>query len=112
MKASAFLVTLALGLLLVPLAAEAQQQGKIPLVGVLEPSSPTGPRRCWASFQQGLRDLGYVEGQNIALGLLLDSRGVDLRMSYTPIFITISSLKPLFFNGLENEQRFLGHMEP
>jgi hypothetical protein len=34
MKASAFLVTLALGLLLVPLAAEAQQQGKIPLVGV------------------------------------------------------------------------------
>jgi len=67
MKASAFLVTLALGLLLVPLAAEAQQQGKIPLVGVLEPSSPTGPRRCWASFQQGLRDLGYVEGQNIAL---------------------------------------------
>jgi putative ABC transport system substrate-binding protein len=34
---------------------------------VLEPSSPTGPRRCWASFQQGLRDLGYVEGQNIAL---------------------------------------------
>ena len=45
-------------------------------------------------------------------GLLLDSRGVNLRMSYTPIFVTISSLKPLFFNGLKNELRFLDHMEP
>jgi hypothetical protein len=44
--------------------------------------------------------------------LLLDSRGVDVRMSYTPIFVTISSLKPLFFNGLKNELRFLDHMEP
>ena len=57
------IITLALGLLVVLPAAEAQRQGKIPLVGVLEPNpSTTG---CFAAFQQGLRDLGYVEGQNI-----------------------------------------------
>ena len=66
-SAVGLIVTLTLSLLAAPLAAEAQPRRKIPLVGMLEPSSPTGPRRCWASFQQGLRDLGYVEGQNIAL---------------------------------------------
>jgi hypothetical protein len=35
--------------------------------------------------------------------LLLDSRVVDLPMAYNPIFVTLSSLKPLFFNGLKNE---------
>jgi putative ABC transport system substrate-binding protein len=66
-SAVGLIVTLTLSLLAAPPAAEAQPRRKIPLVGVLEPTSPTGPRRCTASFQQGLRDLGYVEGQNIAL---------------------------------------------
>ena len=43
--------------------------------------------------------------------LIVDSRGVDLTMSYNPIFVMISSLKPLFFNGLKNAQRFLDNME-
>jgi len=34
--------------------------------------------------------------------LLLDSRVVDVTMAYTPTFITLSSLKPFFFNGLQN----------
>jgi putative tryptophan/tyrosine transport system substrate-binding protein len=59
------LITLALGLLVAPLAAHAQQRGKIPLVGVLRTTSPTDPLN--EAFQQGLRDLGYVEGQNIRL---------------------------------------------
>jgi putative ABC transport system substrate-binding protein len=58
------IITLALGLLVALPAAEAQRQGNISLVGVLEPNpSTTG---CFAAFQQGLRDLGYVEGQNIS----------------------------------------------
>ena len=32
--------------------------------------------------------------------LLLDSRVVDWPMSYNPIVVTLSSLKPFFFNGL------------
>ena len=43
-----------------PLAARAQQQTKIPRVGIIDDS----PR--WNAFRQGLRDLGYLEGQNIA----------------------------------------------
>jgi putative ABC transport system substrate-binding protein len=48
-----------------PLAAQAQPRGKIPLVGVLRPTSPTDPLT--EAFRQGLHDLGYVEGHNIRL---------------------------------------------
>jgi ABC-type uncharacterized transport system substrate-binding protein len=59
------LVTLTLSLLAAPPMATAQPQGKLPLVGVLEPESHQRSA-CIAAFQQGLRDLGYVEGQHIA----------------------------------------------
>jgi putative ABC transport system substrate-binding protein len=63
-----FLATVAGGLLATPLAAEAEQAGKVWRIGVLvpvEPESPTEPNV--AAFRQGLHDLGYVEGQNIAV---------------------------------------------
>jgi putative tryptophan/tyrosine transport system substrate-binding protein len=47
-----------------------QLRRKIPLVGMLQSgSSPgsSGSAHCTDFFRQGLRDLGYVEGQNIAL---------------------------------------------
>ena len=60
---------LALALLMAPLAAEAQQARKVPRIGVVggpfAPDSPSG--HLWAEFRQGLRDLGYVEGQSIAI---------------------------------------------
>jgi putative ABC transport system substrate-binding protein len=43
-----------------PLAARAQQQGKIPRIGIIDDAP------MWNAFRQGLRDLGYLEGQNIA----------------------------------------------
>jgi putative tryptophan/tyrosine transport system substrate-binding protein len=43
-----------------PLVARAQQLAKIPRIGIID-DSPT-----WNAFRQGLRDLGYLEGQNIA----------------------------------------------
>src|SRR5262245_16734619 len=47
--------------------AEAQQSKKVPRIGLLVPSSASSdsPRR--DAFLQGLRDLGYVEGKNIAI---------------------------------------------
>ena len=56
-------VTLVLSLLAVPLAATAQPAGKVWRIGVLG-LLPESPRA--APFLQGLRELGYVEGQNIA----------------------------------------------
>ncbi len=55
----------ALAVLAAPLAAEAQQPPKIPRIGYLGPTSPSAGARLLESFRQGLRELGYVEGQNI-----------------------------------------------
>src|SRR6516162_2562997 len=43
-----------------PLAARAQQQGKIPRIGIIDDAP------MWNAFREGLRDLGYLEGRNIA----------------------------------------------
>src|SRR3989442_13472328 len=61
------IVTLTLSLLAVPLATTAQPRAHLPRVGVLEPTSQERPAPCIFAFQQGLRDLGYVEGQTILL---------------------------------------------
>ena len=63
------LVTLTLALLSVPFAAEAQPAAKIHRIGFLSPSSPADPRtqRFLEAFRQGLRELGWVEGQKIAI---------------------------------------------
>ena len=58
------LLPLALGLLVVPLAAEAQQPKHVPRIGLL--NLRPGPNAWDAAFQQGLRELGWVEGQNSA----------------------------------------------
>jgi putative ABC transport system substrate-binding protein len=65
-----FLVLLTLSLLAAPLAATAQAQEKIPQVGVLEPGSPQHHASCLPAFQQGLRNLGYVEGHPDRLSAL------------------------------------------
>jgi putative ABC transport system substrate-binding protein len=59
------LVALACGLLAVPLAAGAQQPPKIPRIGYLGAHSPSAGTPFLEAFRQGLRELGYVEGQNI-----------------------------------------------
>jgi len=66
------IVTLAFGLLLAPLASEAQQPAKIPRVGFLVPGpapAPAAPRPLLQAFGQGLANLGYVEGRDIIIEL-------------------------------------------
>ena len=65
-SAVGFIITLTLSLLAAPLTVTAQPRRTLPRVGVLEPSSPPGTS-CLAGFRQGLRDLGYVDGQTIIL---------------------------------------------
>jgi putative ABC transport system substrate-binding protein len=51
-----------------PVAARAQQVGKVPRVGYLSPGSAApGPLAYHDEFLRGLRDLGYIEGQNIVI---------------------------------------------
>jgi putative tryptophan/tyrosine transport system substrate-binding protein len=47
-------------------SAQAQQPKKVHRIGVLSPGS-RGPSPLLDAFRQGLRELGYVEGQNIAI---------------------------------------------
>ena len=55
---------LALALLAAPLAAGAQQPTKVPRIGVLWPVSDDPVLE---GFRKGLRDLGYVEGQDVVI---------------------------------------------
>ena len=64
-----FLLTSLAGALAVPVAARAQQAPKVARIGILGGSSPTSPvaSHLWGAFFGGLRELGYVEGQNIVI---------------------------------------------
>jgi hypothetical protein len=53
-----------LALLAATLAAAAQQETRIPRIGFL---APTAPSPMTEGFRRGLRDLGYVQGQNIVI---------------------------------------------
>jgi putative ABC transport system substrate-binding protein len=43
-----------------PLAARAQQPARLPRIGIIDDAP------MWQAFRQALRELGYIEGQNIA----------------------------------------------
>jgi putative tryptophan/tyrosine transport system substrate-binding protein len=68
-------VALALNLA-APLAADAQPPGKVQRIGIMWPVA--GPP--YESFVQGLRELGYVDGQNVAL----EPRWTGLKTFYRP----------------------------
>jgi putative tryptophan/tyrosine transport system substrate-binding protein len=60
MRRIGFAVVLAVGLGLVPLAADAQTTGKVYRIGILHPADGGGLR-----LQSELGKLGYVEGRNL-----------------------------------------------
>jgi putative ABC transport system substrate-binding protein len=65
MRPRAFLFGVAFALTQALSFAWAQQVDKVPSVGVLSNSPLTSSH--FQAFRQGLRDLGYIEGKNIAI---------------------------------------------
>jgi putative ABC transport system substrate-binding protein len=65
MERRRFMGALVGGLLAAPLAAEAQQAGKVYRIGFLRVDQP--PKSWVEAFQQGLRERGYVDGQNVVV---------------------------------------------
>ena len=76
----ALVAVLAVSLLAAPLAADAQQTGKVPRIGFLSLTSPSDRPSLLDAFRQGLRELGWVEGQNI----VIDYRYAEGRVDRLP----------------------------
>jgi len=63
-----FLLTSLAGALAKPLAAEAQQAGKVYRIGALSPGYSTEPPTLQREpLEQGLRDLGWIPGSNVVI---------------------------------------------
>jgi putative ABC transport system substrate-binding protein len=57
----------ALGALAAPIISGAQQAARIPRIGVLHAGDPATCSHFAVAFTEGLRELGYLEGQNIVV---------------------------------------------
>ena len=75
------IVTLTLALLCAPLAVDAQPPGPAFRVGILSPLS-LGPDTSFRAFTQRLQELGYVEGQNLAI----EGRAAEGKLERLPGF--------------------------
>ena len=75
MERRAFLGTLGLIVLAAPLAAEAQQTGKVYRIGFLRAGPP--PREWVEAFRQGLRARGYIDGRNVVIEYRFTDGSVD-----------------------------------
>ena len=90
MDRRSFLLTSLAGVFAAPLAAEAQPAGKVARIGVVLFGMPaTDPNL--AAFVAGLRDLGYVEGRNLAL----EYRSAEGRLErFRELAVQVVSLQP------------------
>jgi putative tryptophan/tyrosine transport system substrate-binding protein len=66
---------LALAILVAPLATHAQPAGKVYRIGFLRESQP--PTAWVEAFQQGLRERGYVDGQNVVVEFRVTDGSLD-----------------------------------
>ena len=86
-----------------PLVARAQQAAKVYRIGFLSAGSQVRPPKLWSIFVDGLRELGWIEGNNI----VFDRRYADNRLDRLPelakelvrlnvdVIVTVGTLAPL-----------------
>ena len=67
MKRREFMTLLGASAVVWPFAAWAQQAGKVPTIGFLGATTPAGGGQLLAAFVQRLRELGWVDGRNVAI---------------------------------------------
>ena len=60
-------LVVAVSILAVPLVANAQPAGKVHRIGYLGVTTPNSAARSMEAFREGLRELGWIEGQNIVI---------------------------------------------
>ena len=67
MRRRAFLSLLAGGAATLPFTARAQQPRKLPTIGFLGQSTPVAESSRLAAFLERLRELGWIDGQTVAI---------------------------------------------
>jgi putative tryptophan/tyrosine transport system substrate-binding protein len=95
------IVAVAMGLLGAPIVEAAQPSTKVYRIGWLGPgSAPSGPNRNGGDFQQGLHDVGYVEGQNLVIeyrfanGHLEGLPELAAELVHLPVDVIVTSGEP------------------
>src|SRR5215468_6491988 len=66
-RVSVFVVALSAMLFVLCVSAQAQQSGRVPRIGFLFAGTRSSYSTRIEAFLQGLRELGYIEGKNIAI---------------------------------------------
>jgi putative tryptophan/tyrosine transport system substrate-binding protein len=91
MDRRAFLAGTGAVLLAAPLAAEAQQAGKVYRIGVLSTTGPEQETLIWSDLRGLLRERGWIEGQN----LVIDWRYAEAKYERLPDLVAeLVRLKP------------------
>jgi putative ABC transport system substrate-binding protein len=76
-----------------PLAARAQQVGKLPTIGFLGPLSQSAMSPWTAAFVQRLRELGWIEGRTVAIeyrwGEGRDERFVEIAAEFVRLKVDV-----------------------
>src|SRR6516165_9747778 len=67
MRRRDFITLVGGGIAVRPLAAQAQQAGKLPTIGFLVAGTPTSHGQWVAAFMQRLRELDWIEGRTITI---------------------------------------------
>ena len=82
-----FLLTSLAGAFAAPLGAGAQKAGKVPRIGLLAPRPDSTQEK---DFRDGLRDLGYIEGQNVVIEYRTTNGRDDAAAGYMAEFVRIN----------------------
>ena len=86
-----FIRSVAAGILSAPFAVDAQQPTKVQRIAYLSSGDSAGSATLTNAFLQGLRELGYVDGQNV----VVESRYGEGNVNRLPALATeLLALKP------------------
>ena len=86
MDRRAFIGSVAIGLLGVPIVARAQQPA-MPVIGFLGSASPAQWSPFVAAFRKGLNEAGYIDGQNVAIEFRLPAMAAELAQRRVTVIV-------------------------